>query len=107
MNAILLTAIWGIIMMFGGVFFKSKQTPKYWAIAGLVLIIISNYVELTTGASFFDIDTKFMLSFNSFNLTFITIALVSTLLYFLLRKDINFGTKSKSTRFSSRNNTKI
>ena len=84
MNAILLTAIWGIIMMFGGVFFKSKQTPKYWAIAGLVLIIISNYVELTTGASFFDIDTKFMLSFNSFNLTFITIALVSTLLYFLL-----------------------
>jgi NADH-quinone oxidoreductase subunit N len=84
MNAILLTAIWGIIMMFGGVFFKSKQTPKYWAIAGLVLIIISNYVELKTGASFFDIDTKFMLSFNSFNLTFITIALVSTLLYFLL-----------------------
>ena len=53
MNAILLTAIWGIIMMFGGVFFKSKQTPKYWAIAGLVLIIISNYVELTTGVSFF------------------------------------------------------
>ena len=84
MNAILLTAIWGIIMMFGGVFFKGKQTPKYWAIAGLVIIIISNYVELTSGVSFFDVDTKFMLSFNSFNLTFITIALVSTLLYFLL-----------------------
>ena len=83
MNAILLTAVWGIIMMFGGVFFKSKQTPKYWAIAGLVIIIISNYLELTTGASFFEIETKYMLSFNSFNLTFITIALVSTLLYFL------------------------
>src|SRR5665647_1974992 len=84
MNAIILTAIWGIIMMFGGVFFKSKATPKYWAIAGLVLIIIANCLELKTGEPFFAIDVKNMLSFNSFNLTFITVALVCTLLFFLL-----------------------
>ena len=84
MNAILLTAIWGIIMMFGGVFFQSKSTPKYWAIAGLVIIIISNYLELRSGEPFFAIDSKYMLSFNSFNLTFIMVALVSTLLFFLL-----------------------
>ena len=84
MNAILLTAIWGIIMMFGGVFFQSKSTPKYWAIAGLVIIIISNYIELISGEPFFAIDSKNMLSFNSFNLTFIMVALVSTLLFFLL-----------------------
>jgi len=84
MNAIILTAIWGIIMMFGGVFFKSKATPKYWAIAGLVIIIISNCLELTSGDPFFAIDARNMLSFNSFNLTFITVALISTLLYFLL-----------------------
>ena len=84
MNAILLTAVWGIIMMFGGVFFKSKATPKYWAIAGLALIILSNFLELKSGESFFAIDSKSMLSFNSFNLTFIMVALVSTLLFFLL-----------------------
>lgn len=84
MNAIILTAIWGIIMMFGGVFFKSKATPKYWAIAGLVLIIIANCHELYSGQPFFEVDLKYMLSFNSFNLTFITVALACTLLFFLL-----------------------
>ena len=71
-------------MMFGGVFFKSKSTPKYWAIAGLVIIIIANCFELRSGESFFAVDVKYMLSFNSFNLTFITVALSCTLLYFLL-----------------------
>ena len=42
MNAIILTAIWGIVMMFGGVFFKRKSTPRYWAIAGLILVFLSN-----------------------------------------------------------------
>jgi NADH-quinone oxidoreductase subunit N len=92
MNAIILTAVWGIIMMFGGVFFKTRTVPKYWAIAGLVLIIIANCLELNAGAPFalkadepfFAIDVKNMLSFNSFNLTFITVALAGTLLFFLL-----------------------
>ena len=70
--------------MFGGVFFKSKATPKYWAIAGLVLIIIANCHELYSGQPFFEVDLKYMLSFNSFNLTFITVALACTLLFFLL-----------------------
>ena len=84
MNAIILTAVWGIIMMFGGVFFKSKATPKYWAIAGVLLIIIANCMELTSGEPFFAVDVKYMMSFNSFNLTFITVALACTLLFFLL-----------------------
>ena len=84
MNAIILTAIWGIVMMFGGVFFKSKSTPKYWAIVGLILIFLSNGYELLNGVPFFGIDVKNMLHFNSFNLTFIGIALFCTLLFFLL-----------------------
>ncbi|MBC7889117.1 MAG: NADH-quinone oxidoreductase subunit N [Ferruginibacter sp.] len=84
MNAIILTAIWGIILMFGGVFFKNKATPKYWAIAGLVAIIIANCLELQSGEPFFAINVSNMLSFNSFNLTFIAVALSCTLLYFLL-----------------------
>ena len=92
MNAIILTAIWGVVMMFGGVFFKAKTTPKYWAIAGIILVIIANCLELKTGYPFalsnaaplFEIDVRNMLSFNSFNLTFITVAMVATLLFFLL-----------------------
>lgn len=84
MNAIILTAIWGIIMMFGGVFFKHKATPKYWAIGGLVLILVANFMELTSGESFFAVNSKYMLSFNNFNLTFILVALFCSLLYLLL-----------------------
>jgi NADH-quinone oxidoreductase subunit N len=84
MNSIILTAVWGIIMMFGGVFFKSKSTPLYWAIAGTILIQAANCYELVSQQPFFTIELKGMLHFNSFNLTFITVALLCTLLYFLL-----------------------
>ncbi len=84
MNAIIITAVWGIVMMFGGVFFKEKSTPKYWAIAGLILAIIANGCELVKQKTFFKIGIKDMLSFNSFNLTFITVVLLCTLLLFLL-----------------------
>ena len=84
MNAIILTAAWGIIMMFGGVFFKSKSTPLYWAIAGIILILAANCYELISQQPLFAVDVKNMLHFNSFNLTFITVALFCTLLYFLL-----------------------
>ena len=86
MNAIILTAVWGVIMMFGGVFIKSKTTPKYLAIAGVAFILLANICELYTGNpfSFFNIDTKDMVHTNSFNLTFISVALGCTLLFFLL-----------------------
>ncbi len=84
MNAIIFTAIWGVIMMFGGVFFKSKSTPLYFAVAGLLLTLGANMYELLQQTPFFEIDVKDMLHFNSFNLTFISIALLCTLLYFLL-----------------------
>ena len=91
MNAIIITAVWGIVMMFGGVFFKQKSTPKYWAIGGLLLAIIANCYELVKedpanpgGGILFNIELKDMLVFNSFNLTFITVILFCTLLLFLL-----------------------
>jgi NADH-quinone oxidoreductase subunit N len=91
MNAIILTAVWGIIMMFGGVFFKSKSTPLYWAVAGIILVLVANCYELVKPEFFdaeymplFPLEIKDMLHFNSFNLTFISVALFCTLIYFLL-----------------------
>lgn len=83
MSAIILSAIWGVIMMFGGVFFKKSTTPKYWAIAGITIILLANVLEFT-GTHFFNVDTKGMLKFDNFSLHFNTIAFSCTLLYFLL-----------------------
>lgn len=86
MNAIILTAIWGVAMMLGGAFIKSKATPKYLAIFGLAVILIANCLQINSGKpfSFFEMDVKEMLHFNSFNLMFINVAFGCTLLYFLL-----------------------
>ncbi|HMO61597.1 MAG TPA: NADH-quinone oxidoreductase subunit N [Ferruginibacter sp.] len=84
MNAIILTAAWGVIMMFGGVFFKSKATPKYWAIVGILLAIAAVFAEIGYGESYFNVDLKGLLHFNSFNLTFIAVAYICTLFFFLL-----------------------
>ncbi len=70
-------------MMFGGVFFKKSTTPKYWAIAGMVIILGANIVEFF-GYHFFNVDTRGMLRFDSFSLHFNTIAFSCTLLFLLL-----------------------
>ena len=89
MNAILLSAIWGVVMMFSGVFIKSKSTPKYLAIAGIVVLFIATLLEMNVfnlagGPLYFHIDTKEMLSINSFSLSFLAVVFACTLLYFLL-----------------------
>ncbi len=84
MNAIILTALWGVVMMFGGVFFRGKNTPLYWAVAGLVLIALANAAELYQQEPIVHINVRDMLRFNSFNLAFIEVMLVCTLIYFLL-----------------------
>lgn len=83
MNAIILTALWGVIMMFGGVFFKKSTTPKYWAIAGIIIVLLANIFEFF-GYSIFSVDTKGMLKFDSFGLHFNTIAFICTFLLFML-----------------------
>ena len=100
MSAIILSAIWGVVMMFGGVFFKKTSIPKYWAIAGLVIILAANILEFL-GWKFFNIDTKGMLKFDNFGLHFNTIILFCTLLYFLLNgRDIEKVGKHVSEYFA-------
>lgn len=83
MNAIILSAIWGVVMMYTGVILKTRSSIRYAAIAGIVLLIVANWLEFT-GTPFFHVDTKGMLLFNTFGLVFNTVAFVCTLIYFLL-----------------------
>jgi NADH-quinone oxidoreductase subunit N len=84
MNAIIISAFWGIVMMFSGVFTKNKTTIRYTAIVGILLLIIANTLDLQGGYRFFHIDTKNMLDFETFGLLFNSIAFICTLIFFLL-----------------------
>jgi NADH-quinone oxidoreductase subunit N len=89
MNTIILTAVLGIVLMMIGAFSKSKTLPRFVAIGGVILLLVANMIELLSQEAYFPLDVKNMLTFNSFNLTFIAVALLCTLVYFLLSgKDI-------------------
>ncbi len=83
MNALLLSAILGVVIMFSGILLKSKRAIRYLAIAGMGLLLVVNIFEMS-GTVFFKIDTRGMMLFDNFSLLFNSIAFVSTLLYLLL-----------------------
>jgi NADH-quinone oxidoreductase subunit N len=100
MNAIIISALWGVVMMFGGVFFKKSSQAKYWAIAGIIILLVVNLLEFS-GTQIFNLDTKGMLRFDNFGLLFNTIAFACTLLYFLLNgRDIEKVGDNVSEYFS-------
>ena len=87
MNALLLSAVWGVIMMFSGILLKQKSAIRNIAIAGMILLLLVNILEMY-GTIFFKIDTKGMIAFDRFALLFNTIAFVSTLIYFFYQQGI-------------------
>lgn len=88
MNLILFSAIWGVVMMFSGLFISNKSTAKNIALLGAVVLLISNLLDLN-GLTILDGDFKGMLQYERFNLLFLTVAVLSLIFYFLLNgKDI-------------------
>lgn len=83
MNALLLSALWGVIMMFSSFLFKEKSAIRNMAIAGMVLLIVVNLLEMN-GKILFHIDTRGMINFDRFSLLFNSIFFLSTFIYFLL-----------------------
>jgi len=83
MNAIVISAVWGVIMMFSGIISKRSSVIRYIAIAGLTILLACNILELG-GTRFFNFDVHKMLVFDSFGLLFNSIALASTLIFVLL-----------------------
>src|SRR6187402_2452469 len=83
MNAIIISAVWGIIMMFSGIVTEKGSTTRNVAILGLVLLLLANYLDMV-GYHFFPIDTHKMLFFDTFGLLANEVIFGSTLLYVLL-----------------------
>ncbi len=83
MNAIILSALLGVVMMFSGILTKNGSAFKYIAAAGLLLLLIANLLH-TYGIWSVHVDTRGMLNFNKFGLFFNSIAFTATLIYVLL-----------------------
>ena len=83
MNALILSAILGVIMMFSSFLLKQKTAVRGVAIVGLFLLLAVNLLETYNGP-FFSVNTNGLIAFDKFALFFNTIAIISTLVYFLL-----------------------
>lgn len=83
MNALIFSAVSGVIMMFSSFLLKNKSAVRTLAHILLLATIVVNVLELR-GISLFHIDTKNMLSFDRFALLFTLIANICTFAFFLL-----------------------
>jgi len=52
MNALILSAVLGVIMMFSGLLLKQKSNLRHLATAGLFLLFVANLLEMS-GITFF------------------------------------------------------
>src|SRR6187402_239270 len=73
----------GVLMMFSGILLKQKSTIRGLALAGLLVTIILNVMEIY-GFHLFRINVAGMMSFDRFSLFFNTIAMACTFVFFLL-----------------------
>jgi NADH-quinone oxidoreductase subunit N len=88
MNAIIISAVLGVIMMFSGIFLKKNSYIATVAILASILLLVATIME-TSGYHFFAIDTHNMLYFDPFGLLFNCIVFGATVALFLMNaKDI-------------------
>ena len=83
MNALLLSAVMGVLMMFGSFLIKNKTVIRYAGYAGMLLVLVFNILD-TYGVRLLHINTAGMMHADHFGLFFNTIAFASTLIFFLL-----------------------
>lgn len=83
MNALIISAIMGVVMMFRGILLKQKSAIRGLALTGLFIAIVLNVMEIY-GFHLFRIDIAGMMQFDRFALFFNTIAMACTFIFFLL-----------------------
>jgi NADH-quinone oxidoreductase subunit N len=83
MNTIILSAIFGVVMMFSGIFIHNRSAYKSISSVALFLLLVFNITE-SQGSSLFNINTTNFLHFDKFGLLFNSICIFSTLIYVML-----------------------
>src|SRR5687767_1172036 len=83
MNALIISAVMGVVMMFSGVLLKQKSAIRGLALTGLFIAIVLNVTEIY-GFHLFSINIEGMMRFDRFALFFNTIAMACTFIFFLL-----------------------
>ncbi len=86
MNAIIASALLGVLMMFASWIFDNEKTHTRIALVGLLALIIANVLQLN-GLYSISLDTKGLLSFTQFGLYVNTILFILTFLYVWLNGD--------------------
>lgn len=83
MNALILSALSGVVMMFAGMVLKQRSKVRLLAHVLLLLVLLVNVLELR-GITLTNVDTKGMILFDRFALLFTCIASLCTFVFFLL-----------------------
>ncbi len=83
MNAIIISALMGVLLMFTSIVTSNKQVIKNVALIALLFLLVGNIAE-TYNIYAIKVDTKGMLSFGKFGLYFNTLAIASTALFVIL-----------------------
>lgn len=83
MNTIILSAIFGVVMMFTGIFIDNRSAYKHIAAFALLLLLIFNIAE-SHGFTLFHINARYFLHFEKYGLLFTSVCIFSTLVYVLL-----------------------
>jgi NADH-quinone oxidoreductase subunit N len=88
MNAIIVSALLGVVMMFSGIMIQNKSMMKHIAAGGLLLLLLANLSQ-SLGIFVITVNTHDLLRFEKFGNFFNSIAIAATLIYVLLSgKDI-------------------
>jgi NADH-quinone oxidoreductase subunit N len=83
MNLIIFSSIWGIVMMFSGLFFPRKSISVNIAIIGAILLLIANTLDMT-GISITASAFNGLLQYDFYGYLFLELLLISFLFYLLL-----------------------
>ena len=86
MNAIIASALLGVLMMFASWIFDNEKTHTRIALVGLLALIVANVLQLN-GIYTIPVDYKALLSFTQFGLYVNTILFILTFLYVWLNGD--------------------
>jgi NADH-quinone oxidoreductase subunit N len=100
MNTIILSAIFGVVMMFSGIFIENKSAYRHIAAIALLLLLGFNIAE-SAHYNLFNINSAYFLHFEKFGLLFNSICIFSTLVYVLLSgRDIEKVGKNVAESFA-------